>query len=139
MYSAMNANVSGGCLCGSVRYRLHAEPRQTSNCHCLDCRRASGAPFVTWGSVRRHDVEIISGEVRKVRFAGRLRSFAQCCGTALFFEDHPDCEWLDVTMASLDQPQAYPPEVDIWIEDRLPWVGLDPSRPTYEQGRASLA
>ena len=81
----MSAPIEGGCLCGGVRYRLHAEPIELSDCHCIDCRRASGAPFVTWGTVRQEDIELLSGELRKVHHAGRLRSFAACCGTPLFF------------------------------------------------------
>jgi len=74
-----------------------------------------------------------------VKHADRFRSFAACCGTPLFFEDHEDCEWIDVTISSFDQPEAYVPEVAIWTEDRLPWVVLDPSRPTHRQDRESLA
>lgn len=135
----MDTKIEGGCLCGGVRYRALETPKQLSDCHCLNCRRATGAPFVTGGSFRRAKVELLSGEVRKVKHADRLRSFATCCGTPLFFEDHEDCEWIDVTISSLDQPEAYSPDVAIWTEDRLPWVLLDPSRPTHHQGRESLA
>ncbi len=131
----MNTEIKGGCLCGGVRYRLLEAPRQLSDCHCVDCRRASGAPFVTWGSCRRDKIELLSGPVRKVRHAERLRSFAGCCGTPLFFEDHEECKWIDVTISTLDQPEAYAPEVAIWTEDRLPWVPLDPARPTHPRSR----
>jgi hypothetical protein len=127
--------IDGGCLCGGVRYRLHESPAQLSDCHCLDCRRASAAPFVTWGSVPREKIELLSGELRKVRHAGRLRSFASCCGTPLFFQDNEESEQIDMTISSLDHPEAYPPGVTIWTEDRLPWVLLDPKRPTHRQGR----
>ena len=134
----MTSEIEGGCLCGGVRYRLHEEPRQLSDCHCIDCRRASAAPFVPWGSVRREKIEIVSGDVRKVRHADRLRSFAGCCGTPLFFQDNESSEWIDVTISSLDHPENYSPEVAIWLDDRLPWVPLDDSRPSYPQGRQSL-
>jgi hypothetical protein len=89
--------------------------------------------------VRREALEPVSGEVRTIAHAGRLRSFATCCGSSLFFEDHEGCEWIDVAIASLDQPQPYAPEAAIWIEDRLPWVPLDPARTAHDQSRASLA
>jgi hypothetical protein len=133
----MNGRIEGGCLCGGVRYRLHAEPVQLSDCHCIDCRRASAAPVVTWGSVRKVDIEVLSGELRKVPHAERLRSFAGCCGTPLFFQDNEESASVDVTIASLDHPESYSPAVAIWTEDRLPWVVLDPSRPTYRQGRVT--
>jgi hypothetical protein len=93
---------------------------------------------VTWGSFPRDKLELLTGALRKVKHADRIRSFASCCGTPLFFEDDEDCEWIDVTVSSLDQPEAYSPQVAIWTEDRLPWVLLDPARPSYRQGRDQL-
>src|SRR5688572_841885 len=98
----MNSAIEGGCLCGGLRFRLTQRPSGTNDCHCIDCRRSSGAPFVTWGCVARAQLAIAKGTVRKISHAGRVRSFAACCGTHVFFEDAPDSETLDVTIASLD-------------------------------------
>jgi hypothetical protein len=125
----------GGCLCGRVRYRLHAKPHHVCDCHCIDCRRATGAPFVTWGIVARDKLEIQSGEVRTIRHAGRIRSFAACCGTPLFFQDDDTATSIDVTIASLDDPVPFAPELTIWTEDRLPWVHLDSTRPALRQNK----
>jgi hypothetical protein len=38
-----------------------------------------------------------------------------------------------LTIASLDDPTPFPPEMSIWTEDRLPWVIMDESRPTYRR------
>jgi hypothetical protein len=113
----MSFSTDGGCLCGGVRYRLHDPPKQT------------------WGAFRRDKIEMLSGSLRKVAHAGRLRSFAACCGTQLLFEDDETTEWVDVTIASLDQPESFRPEVAIWTEDKLPWVILDPVRRTFRQER----
>jgi hypothetical protein len=78
---------------------------------------------------------MLSGEVRKVPHANRVRSFAACCGTHLFFEDALDAESVDVALASLDDPTPFPPRMSIWTEDRLPWVILDESRPIYRRSR----
>jgi len=129
----MKTTYEGGCLCGGLRYRLLVAPERVTDCHCIDCRRASGAPFVRWGVNRRETIEILSGELRKVRHADRLRSFAACCGTHVFFEDGEDSEWIDVSIATLDEPDSFKPKVAIWTEDRLPWVPLDPSIPSFEQ------
>ncbi len=131
----MATGVDGGCLCGRVRYRLHGEPKQTSDCHCEDCRRASAAPYVTWCTFRSDKVELLSGEVREVPYAGSLRYFASCCGTHLFVRNHQTSEWIDITVASLDDPKAFAPEVAIWIEDKLPWVRLDPARRAFARDR----
>ena len=131
----MSASIEGGCLCGGVRYRLRVAPARVCDCHCIDCRRASATPFVTWGAAHRDDIEILSGELRRVQHAGRLRSFAACCGTPLFFQEDAASESIDVTIASLDRPEPYAPEAAIWTEDRLPWAILNPSHPAFRQGR----
>ena len=131
----MASTIEGGCLCGGVRYRLHGKPKQGSDCHCEDCRRASAAPYVTWCSVPSKAIEVLSGELRRVSYADRLRSFASCCGTPLFIQDEVSSEWMDVTVASLDDPKTFPPEVAIWTEDKLPWVKLDPSRRAFRRSR----
>ena len=75
------------------------------------------------------------GTLRTIAHANRVRSFAACCGTHLFFADQPESETIDVTIASLDDPTPFAPQMSIWTEDRLPWVPLDDSRPVYRKSR----
>ena len=131
----MANTIEGGCLCGGVRYRLDDRPKPGSDCHCEDCRRASAAPYVTWCNVASKAIEIVSGELRRVLYADRIRSFASCCGTHLFIQDEVTSEQIDVTVASLDDPTAMPPQAAIWTDDKLPWVQLDPSRPAFRRNR----
>jgi len=131
--------ITGGCLCGATRYELSADPISVGDCHCEDCRRSAGAAYVTWGSVRPASLRVISGVLRKVPYAERVRCFAQCCGTQLFFEEDGGLEWIDVTIASLDDPTKYPPQKAIWIEDKLPWVHLDLNIPSYARSSKSSA
>jgi len=72
------------------------------------------------------------GEPRKVVHANRIRSFAACCGTHLFFEDAKDSDTIDVTIASLDDPTPFPPQKAIFLEDKLPWVAIDESIPSFQ-------
>lgn len=116
----------GGCLCGQVRYELTERPYRIADCHCVDCRRSSGAPYVTWGIVHREHYKLLQGEVRRVAHADRLRRFAACCGTPLLFEDFENCPEVDVPLATLDDPSGFRPERAIWTEDKLPWITLDP-------------
>lgn len=37
--------LSGGCSCGSMRYECSAKPLFSWNCHCRNCRRASGSGY----------------------------------------------------------------------------------------------
>ena len=125
--------LTGGCVCGGTRYVLQSRPVALVDCHCIDCRRSAGAPYVTWGSVPRHDLTVAKGEPRKISHANRIRSFAACCGTHLFFEDAKDSDSVDVTIASLDDPTPFAPQKAIWLEDKLPWVVVDESLPSFSK------
>ena len=129
--------LTGGCLCGGTRYKLESAPFALGDCHCIDCRRSAGAPVVTWGSVYRKDLHMILGKPRKINYANRVRSFAACCGTPLFFEESNDSETIDVTIASLDHPAPFASEKVIWLEDKLPWVVLDESLPHFQRAQTT--
>jgi hypothetical protein len=77
------------------------------------------------------DLSVTRGEPRKIQHANRIRSFAACCGTHLFFEEAKDSETIDVTIASLDDPAPFAPQKAIWLEDKLPWVTIDESLPSF--------
>ncbi|PYK23653.1 MAG: hypothetical protein DME59_16345 [Verrucomicrobia bacterium] len=128
--------ITGGCVCGGTRYVLKSRPFDLGDCHCIDCRRSAGAPYVTWGSVPRPDLVITKAEPRKISYANRIRSFGACCGTHLFIEDSKDSEIIDLTIASLDDPVPFAPEKAIWLEDKLPWVVLDESLPSFPKSKA---
>lgn len=34
--------ITGGCVCGAIRYEVTAEPIVTFNCHCRDCQKTTG-------------------------------------------------------------------------------------------------
>jgi hypothetical protein len=127
--------VRGGCLCGAVRYEATGEPYNITHCHCLDCRRISGAPFVTWASFRRSDVHFTAEQPGEYQWAGRLRSFCPHCGTPLTFMMEPDADEIDVTVCSFDHPETVSPADHTWVEDRLPWIRLADELPAYQQTR----
>jgi hypothetical protein len=125
--------ITGGCVCGGTRYVLKSRPVAVVDCHCVDCRRSAGAPYVQWGSVPRAELIVTKAEPRKIAYANRIRSFAACCGTHLFFEDSKDCKMIDVTIASLDDPTQFAPTKVIFLEDKLPWIKLDESLPSFQK------
>jgi hypothetical protein len=128
--------IRGGCLCGAVRYEGTGEPFNVTHCHCEDCRKSAGAPFVTWASFRRDSFQFTKGKPREVAWAGRIRSFCPMCGSALTFMSRPDADEIDVTVATFDEPEAVTPADHIWIEDRMPWVKLADNLPQHVRFRA---
>jgi hypothetical protein len=121
--SLPSGSLEGGCFCGGLRYRVAGPAWDICHCHCADCRRASGAPFVAWASFHLSAFKLTKGTPGELRYDGRLRTFCRQCGTSIgFWEEGEDA--FDVTLASLDQPELLKPTDHIWTEDQLPWVKL---------------
>ncbi|MCR6632128.1 MAG: GFA family protein [Magnetospirillum sp.] len=113
----------GGCRCGAVRYRITGEPLSAGYCHCGMCQQAAGAPVVAWVAFRRSDFRIVKGEPESAQANARaVRRLCGECGTALTFEYSAHTETVDVTIASLDDPNATEPVYRIWSSPRLPWL-----------------
>ncbi|MFQ5775190.1 MAG: GFA family protein [Kiloniellaceae bacterium] len=122
----------GGCLCGAVRYRIDGPIDSVVHCHCSMCRRASGAPVVTWLTVAADRFALTKGE--PVRFKSSdhgERGFCPTCGAQITFVTRHRPQEVDVTVGSLDHPEAHPAERHIWTSSRLPWLRLDEELPAY--------
>ncbi|HUG23372.1 GFA family protein [Piscinibacter sp.] len=117
----------GGCLCGAVRYRAIGELLSSSVCHCRSCRRASGAPSVAWFVVRNTQFTVVSGQVSSFRSSPpALRSFCGQCGTPLTYQHDDNPGTVDITTATLDDPELVPPTHEIWLSHRISWAASDP-------------
>jgi GNAT superfamily N-acetyltransferase len=128
------APLTGGCCCGAVRYAVDAAPVDVCHCHCGLCRRSSGAPVVTWLTVPRSSLRLLNGTPRERRSSARaVRGFCADCGTALTFRADAHPETVDVTVASLDQPELMAPREHIWTRSALPWMRLDDDLPRYDE------
>lgn len=127
--------ICGGCLCGAVRYEGIGELYNVTHCHCEDCRKSAGAPFVTWASFQRSNFQFTKGKPLEIAWAGRIRSFCATCGSTLTFASEPDADEIDVTVATFDQPEIFTPADHIWTEDRISWIRLADNLPQHARGR----
>lgn len=126
--------VTGGCLCGAIRYRVTGPVLDTNFCHCRMCQRFTGAP-VSAGSVYALDaVEITRGEPRYYRSSPFAeRGFCATCGSSLFYRPvsppvTPDWEnWILVYTGSLDNPAPNAPTWHLGIESQMPWLDIQHS------------
>jgi hypothetical protein len=124
---------AGGCLCGAIRYVVAAAAIEVAHCHCASCRRASGAPLVTWATFPAAAFSIVRGEPRGIRSSPSVRrTFCGACGSSLTYREDRRADQVDVTVATLDRPEALPPTHHVWTSHRLPWLMLAddlPQRP----------
>jgi hypothetical protein len=136
----MKLPLEGGCLCGAVRYRISAEPSHADYCHCRMCQRATGAPVVPWLTVARAAFAWIKGEAAVYRSSAEAeRLFCPSCGTQLAFRADAEPDHLDVTLASLDEPDAVRPTHHIWTSSRIAWFDIADDLPRYPERGPGLS
>ena len=128
--------IEGGCFCGAIRYRIDGTLGRVTHCHCVHCRRTSGAPFVTWAEFDAARFRIVKGTPGRCATRPPVtRQFCRDCGTQLTFRDEEDPGVIDVTAASLDTPESLQPEDHVWADRMLPWIRMEDGLPRYALDR----
>ena len=84
------ADITGGCLCGAVRFRSTAAPIATRYCWCRDCQgfAAGGATVNVIFSSNAVTIEGPTTDYASTADSGNRmhRRFCPSCGTPLFIE-----------------------------------------------------
>jgi hypothetical protein len=125
--------LSGGCLCGAVRYQVDAEADDVADyCHCGQCRRASGAPVTAWLQVAPQRFAVTAGAAKAfASSAAATRWFCPDCGGQVYMTDR-DEKSVGVTLGTLDEPEAVRPTVHGWAAAQVGWLRLDDDLPRYQ-------
>lgn len=134
-YDAPTQIIKGGCLCGQIRYRISATPTGSCICHCESCRRAAGASTVAWVTAPKPAFLMTQGNLTQFHSSPPVtRGFCARCGTTLTYE-YEGADSIDITTATLDDPDAWPPTREIWLQDKLSWQVTDPGLEHFTRTR----
>jgi hypothetical protein len=139
----MHMTISGGCLCGAVRYESSAGPKITRVCWCRDCQYL-GAGSGTVNVFFPTDSFTVRGETRtykSVADSGNviLRRFCPTCGTPLFTAAEVRPHIIGVRAGTLDDPNLVAPAVTIWTASAPRWACISESIPRVERQPPPLA
>ena len=113
----------GGCLCGAVRYEINLDGNKTGNCHCHDCQKNSGAPFMPFSNVDSGQFRWMSeptGVYQSSEWA--LRRFCEKCGTPLTWEMIKRPGRQSVSMCTLDDTSGLEITYEIFTRSRVPGI-----------------
>lgn len=123
---------TGHCFCGEVQFKVTGPDMYACHCHCESCRRAAGAPFVTWATFARDKLAITSGTIVEHHSTPEVtRGHCGACGTSLTYEHADRAGQIDITLTSLDDASQIEPRAHIWIQDKVPWLCIDDDLPQY--------
>ena len=129
----------GGCTCGFVRYRVNAGPMFVHCCHCRWCQRETGSAFAHNALIEAEHVALLRGRVEVIdtpSASGSGQKISRCpqcqiavwsnysgAGTAIHF----------LRVGTLDEPDAWPPDIHIYTASKQPWVILPPGTPAVSE------
>jgi len=116
--------LTGGCMCGEIRYRLTPLAAEVDYCHCDMCRKWSGAPVSAWAQVPAPQFRLTKGTATPyVSSKIGIRYFCANCGTSVFMTDEAGVS-VGVMLGTLDDPQALQPVAHGFWPARLSWLKL---------------
>jgi hypothetical protein len=126
--------LSGACLCGAIAYEIDYIAGDVADiCHCVQCRRSSGAASLPWVQVPPGRFRLTQGAPRAYASSSQARRwFCAGCGTQLYMTDDANRS-VGVTLGSLDRPEAVSPTVHGWMCEHVGWEALDETLPRYDK------
>jgi hypothetical protein len=129
--------ITGGCLCKAVRYRIGAAPMVTRTCWCRVCQYI-GAGSATVNTCFPSEALEVTGELRDYRMvadSGNVshRRFCPSCGTHLFSASEARPQLIFVRAGTLDDPEIARPSVTIWTSSAPSWACMDERLPQVER------
>jgi hypothetical protein len=133
----MTEPITGGCLCGALRYQAHGGPLYAGYCCCSDCRKASGSGFMPFmgfapgtltitGQPLLHTLQHRDGRVAE-------RNSCPRCGGLVFGGEVGNPNGHTVYAGSLDDPSHFKPTMAIFLRDKADWVILPPGLTRFQE------
>jgi hypothetical protein len=127
-------SLAGRCLCGAVQYAVADAFVYALNCHCSDCRRATGAAFKPFAGIERAKLRLTKGEDALMIFGDETGHDAHCrsCGSLLYSVVR-DGAFVHVTMGTLTDAPAIRPSAHIFVGSKAPWFTITDDLPQYDK------
>jgi hypothetical protein len=134
--------LTGGCMCGSVRFVVGEPPTLAGYCHCTRCRRRTG----TASSV---STRIVPGSLRVTQGAELIReydpgdggwpkAFCGACGSALWSRHPAEPETISVRFGAFDDDPGIRPSFRQFVAYAAPWEPIpDDGLPRFPEGRTT--
>ena len=126
--SAEGSPITGGCLCGAVRYQISAPAIDVIYCHCRMCQRFTGGQIVAGAWFPIEATRFTQGDLKYYRSSSIAeRGFCADCGSGLMYRalvKAPWSDWYWVLVASLDNPEDFVPSLHFGIESQMPWLDV---------------
>ena len=134
------SQITGGCLCGDVRYESSAEPQMVVVCHCTTCQKNTGSPFSLNVAVPDNEIKMAGDSLRTYEERSDAASppfyrlFCSRCGSPIAGRGAAYPGLVFLKAGTLDDPSWVRPTVHIWCAEKQPWVAIEEGVAQFEHG-----
>jgi hypothetical protein len=133
--------LTGGCLCGGVRYEVTEPLVSAGYCHCTRCQRRTGTAAAASARVAPGSLRVTSGEELVRAYdpgdGGFLKEFCSACGGALWSRSPDDPEVIGVRLGTFDGDPGIRPEYRQYVAYAAVWEPVpDDGLPRHPEHRS---
>ncbi len=131
---ASNRVLAGMCRCRAVRYEVSDAFLYAANCHCSECRAATGSAFKAFAGIERDKLTITEGLDSIAVFGEEDLNDTRCrtCGSFLFSVVR-DGAFVHVAMGSLIEAPTIRPTSHIFVGSKAAWFGITDDLPQFDE------
>jgi hypothetical protein len=116
--------LTGGCMCGAVRFEVSAPPVSANYCHCTRCQRRTGTAAAVSARVEPGSFRITQGDEHVKVYRpedGFEKAFCAACGSALFSRHPTKADVIGVRMGAFDSDPGIRPSYRQFVAYAAPW------------------
>jgi hypothetical protein len=126
--------LNGKCECGAVRYRVADAFLYAANCHCSNCRAATGSAFKPFAGIQREQLELVEGADKLLVWGDPDGNHTRCavCGSLLYSVVR-DGAYVHVALGSLVDAPSIRPTEHIFAGSKAPWFEITDDLPQHEE------
>ena len=126
--------LAGKCRCGAVRYEVADEFRYAANCHCSECRAATGSAFKAFAGIERDKLAVTEGQDQLAVFGEEDLNDTRCaaCGSFLYSVVR-EGDWVHVAMGSLVDDPSIRPSEHIYVGSKARWFEITDELPQSDE------
>lgn len=126
--------LAGRCWCGAIRYTVLDEFRYAANCHCSNCRRATGSAFKPFAGIERAKLTVAHGADSLLILGNADCHDARCraCGS-LLYSVVGEGKTVHLALGSLLDTPSVTPSKHIFVGSKAPWFTIGDDLPQHEE------
>jgi hypothetical protein len=133
----MAGSMTGGCMCGAIRYEISVDPVMSAHCYCRDCQKSTGGAMASVMVVPKAGFKLSKGELKFYAVKGDsgnevARGFCPNCGTGVLSRLAGMPDVLAVKAGTLDDTSHFKATMNIYMKSAPAWAPVAPGLAKFD-------